>query len=271
MTKSVEKYDFSNIIEENLMKHWMYLKQTEGSVYVDEADFKYIAARPYNRVLYADWLNRGIKDQKVEINRLLEQYDREGDPLMWIIGPSTKPSDINRTLTAMGLEHHQNWTGMAMSLTDGLCKPSDRDDFQFNQVTNAKDLNKWVDVYIDGYEKPASGKEAIFKRFEQIIKKMPDEYKLYLGFYKGEPAVVGTLFLDGDIAGLYCIATAPDMRRKGLAAAYLQNLLDEACAQGASHCILHATEAGKPTYEKLGFQSYSKFQVYLYKDDHSER
>lgn len=271
MIKLAGKDELSNMIEQHLMKHWMYLKQTEGSVYIDEADLKYVAASPYNRVLYADWVNREIQDQKVEINRLLEQYDGDGDPLMWIIGPSTKPSDMGQTLREMGFGHFQNWTGMAMSLADCSFKRSNRDDFQFKQVTSAVDLKSWVDVYIDGYQRPAAGKEAIFTRFEQIIKKLPDEYKLYLGFYKDEPAVVGTLFLDGDIAGLYCIATAPGMRRKGLANVYLQNLLDEACRQGASHCILHATEAGKPTYEKLGFQSYSKFQVYLYKDDHSER
>lgn len=271
MIESVEKYDLSNIIEEHLIKHWMYLKKTEGSVYIDEAEFKYMAALPYNRVLYADWFDRSIKNQKMEINRLLEQYDGEGDPLMWIIGPSTKPIDIDRTLTEMGFGHLQNWTGMAMSLADCSFKPNNRDDFQFKQVTSTEDLKKWVDVYVDGYQKPATGKEATFNRFEQIIHTNQKEYRLYLGLYKREPAVVGTLFLDGDIAGLYCIATAPDMRRKGLAASYLQNLLHEACGQGASHCILHATEAGKPTYEKLGFQSYCAFQVYLFKGDRSDR
>lgn len=269
MIKPAEKDEMSNMIEQHLIKHWMYLKQTEGSVYVDEADFKYIAAPPYNRVLYADWLNRGTKDQEMEINRLLEQYDGEGDPLMWIIGPSTKPSDIDRTLTKMGFEHLQNWTGMAIHLTGHSFKKNDRDDFEFKQVTSAEDLKKWVDVYIDGYQKPAAGKEAIFNRFGQIIHKKQKEYRLYLGLYKGEPAVVGTLFLDGDIAGLYCIATASDMRRKGLANVYLQNLLSEACKQGATHCILHATEAGKPAYEKLGFRLHCAFQVYLYKDNHS--
>lgn len=268
--KPVDKNELSSMIEGNLIKHWMYLKQTEASVYIDEANFKYIKALPYNRVLYADWLDVAIQDQKIEINRLVEQYDGEGDPLMWIIGPSTTPNDIDRTLMKIGFEHVQGWTGMAISLSDRSFKTNDRDGFQFRQVTSAEDLKKWIDVYIEGYQRPAAGKQAIFNRFEQIINKKQREYRLYLGLYNGDPAVVGTLFLDDDIAGLYCIATAPNMRRTGLAAAYLQYLLDEARRQGAAHCVLHATEAGKPLYEKLGFESNCTFQVFLYKDHGSD-
>ena len=54
-----------------------------------------------------------------------------------------------------------------------------------------------------------------------------DQYHLYLGLYHNRPAVAGSLFYDGT-AGLYCITTARHMRRKGLATAYLKEVLTEA-------------------------------------------
>lgn len=263
--KSVEE-PLPEIIEQHLIRHWMYFKHTQENITVDYASLKYIFAHPYNRILHADWLDKEKQYRKIEIDKLLKCYDREGEPLMWIVGPSTKPLDIDKTLLKMRFRHHENWTGMAINLTTNSAKNNNRDDFEFKRVNNVDDLKKWVDVYVNGYQKPTNYKEVILNRFEQIIKNKQNEYQLYLGLYKSEPAVSGTLFFDSDIAGLYCITTAPNMRRKGLATAYLQNLLHAAHQQGASLCILHATEVGRPTYEKLGFTSSCMFRVYLYKD-----
>jgi N-acetylglutamate synthase-like GNAT family acetyltransferase len=254
--------EVAQIIERHLIKHWMYFKNTQESIHIDNATLKYISAPPYNRVLYTDWLGLKKQHQEATVHQLIKHCDQEGEPLLWMIGPSTKSFDLDKALINMGLRHHENWIGMVKSLTDYTLANSYRHDFIFKRVMNEDDLKKWVDVYVRGYGKPTDDKEAIFDRFKQIVKSKQNEYQLYLGNYQNEPAVAGTLFFDHDIAGLYCITTAPQMRRKGLATIYLQNLLDTAKQQGASTCILHATDAGKPAYEKLGFQSVCMFQVY---------
>jgi GNAT superfamily N-acetyltransferase len=267
MTNLIEKKEISKRIEEHLSRHWLYLAHTEGSMYADDEGFKYISARPYNRVLYADWTD----ERETDIDRLLREHDREGDPLMWIVGPSTKPVDIDRLLAAKHFRYLEDWTGMAVALTGGSFNRTSCDDVEIKRVLDEKDLKKWVDVYVEGYQKPEKGKEAIFRRFRQILNMKQANYQLYLGLYRGEGAVAGVLFQDENTAGLYCITTAPAMRRKGLAVAYLEYVLSEAAQQGATSCILHATEAGKPAYEKLGFQSYCSFRVYLLEDGYSHK
>jgi len=53
---------------------------------------------------------------------------------------------------------------------------------------------------------------------------------------------------------IFSVFTEPSVRRRGLATAIVRTLLDSAKAAGHSRVELHATEAGRPIYERLGFR-----------------
>ncbi|TYR81624.1 GNAT family N-acetyltransferase [Priestia megaterium] len=257
MKKLTGNQENDAIIEKHLRKHWLYFEQTVPSKSINRSDLAFICAFPYNRVLYAK--GHGA------IKEVIQHADHHGERLMWIAGPSIDRVEVEPALINTGFEYHEKWVGMTIDLSRYQLQPERRDGFEFKRVQTMEQLKHWVDVYIAGYKKPASDKQVLIERFEQIIHKSQNEYQLYIGYYQGHPAVVGTLFFDEDVAGLYCITTAPSMRRKGLATAYLEYILSSAKQQGAGTCILHATEAGKPAYEKVGFQSSGIFHVYLLK------
>ncbi|WP_419158443.1 GNAT family N-acetyltransferase [Rossellomorea sp. BNER] len=256
--------NISKIIEQHLINHWLYFKVTLSSKSVDTTLLKYISASPYNRVLHVNWLEKDEQYRKNEVKKLVNHHDHKSEPVKWIIGPTSQPTDIGKTLLSTGFYHHEDWVGMEVNLKTYQFEDSDREGFEFRLVKTLDDLEKWVKVYVEGYQRPDESKEAIYNRFKQIILHKQDEYQMYLGFYNGEPAVVGSLFLDKNVAGLYCIATAPEMRRKGLATVYLKHLLQVAKKHNATSCILHATESGKPAYENLGFKAHCTFQVYIF-------
>lgn len=49
------------------------------------------------------------------------------------------------------------------------------------------------------------------------------------------------------------VYTEPDFRGKGIARALMDTLLKWATAQGCDHVVLHASDAGRPLYQSLGF------------------
>jgi GNAT superfamily N-acetyltransferase len=49
------------------------------------------------------------------------------------------------------------------------------------------------------------------------------------------------------------VYTAPAWRRRGLGRLLMQHVLDGARAAGASSVVLHASDAGRPLYEGMGF------------------
>jgi ribosomal protein S18 acetylase RimI-like enzyme len=57
----------------------------------------------------------------------------------------------------------------------------------------------------------------------------------------------------GHVGHIQWVATAPDMRRRGMATAVMRLLLDWCIEREASSVELHATPDGEPVYRLLGF------------------
>ena len=75
----------------------------------------------------------------------------------------------------------------------------------------------------------------------------------YGAFAGGEPAgCVGTI-ADGEDCRLTSVATSPEHDRRGIATWLMHRALAEARAEGLGSASLHATRAGAPVYERLGF------------------
>ncbi|MDV6373181.1 GNAT family N-acetyltransferase [Deinococcus arenicola] len=59
------------------------------------------------------------------------------------------------------------------------------------------------------------------------------------------------------------VYVAPEERGQGLAGYLMQVLLDECRARGVEQVSLHASDAGKPTYDKLGFVPTNEMRLTL--------
>lgn len=74
------------------------------------------------------------------------------------------------------------------------------------------------------------------------------------------PHMIGKSARRGNIVNVY---TAPDHRRKGLAKQLMQTALDWCRAHEIDTVILHASSAGRPIYESLGFQPTNEMRLHL--------
>ncbi len=60
------------------------------------------------------------------------------------------------------------------------------------------------------------------------------------------------------------VATHPGMQRQGYAEAAMRNVLDRATAAGLKpRTYLHATAAGRPVYERMGYRPTADYSVYM--------
>jgi GNAT superfamily N-acetyltransferase len=74
---------------------------------------------------------------------------------------------------------------------------------------------------------------------------------------EGRPAAIGMAVADGPWVGLFEIGTLPERRRRGLAAAVVEDLLAWGAGQGAERAYLQVMEANSPAralYARLGFE-----------------
>lgn len=73
-----------------------------------------------------------------------------------------------------------------------------------------------------------------------------------LSFYSIAPSLKN---LTGKIAYILNMYTIPSYRGKGIASALFERIVGEAKNRGYKKILLHATESGRPVYQKFGFKS----------------
>lgn len=79
----------------------------------------------------------------------------------------------------------------------------------------------------------------------------------------GQPASCAAVVNVGGLRYVALVATHPEMRRKGYADAAMRDALARSLAAGIGpRTYLHATEAGRPVYERMGYVATAEYTVY---------
>ena len=79
----------------------------------------------------------------------------------------------------------------------------------------------------------------------------------------GRPVSGAATFAVEDWLYLHMVATAPDVQRRGYAETLVSHSLGEAMrATGVRKVVLHASAAGMPLYQRMGFRPTTRFRGY---------
>jgi len=85
--------------------------------------------------------------------------------------------------------------------------------------------------------------------------RLADAPAVYLAGRDGVPMSSVTLTRHGDTAGIWTIAAPTEHQSKGAGRALLTRVIDEWRRDGVRRFYLFASEAGRPLYESLGFET----------------
>jgi ribosomal protein S18 acetylase RimI-like enzyme len=84
-----------------------------------------------------------------------------------------------------------------------------------------------------------------------------------LGYVENQPVSTAITFLINDEFYLGLVATLPDYRNQGYAEAVIRHSLEQATQRYGKKCTaLHATPAGFPVYQRMGYQPTAYFRTY---------
>jgi GNAT superfamily N-acetyltransferase len=198
------------------------------------------------------------------IERAIHRGKSRNIPIAWWIGPATRPPELGTRLEAHGYTREGNEPGMAVdisSLPDDIPAPPS---LTIEQVQDIETLKKWCRVFTVGFGLRDLISGAFSTAFERIGFTGQPPFYNYIGRLNNEPVATASLFLAAGVAGIYCVATVPDARRKGIATAMTFKALAESRLRGYRVGILQASEMGAPVYPKLGFRQYFDIDHYVW-------
>jgi len=169
----------------------------------------------------------------------------------WHLGPSMRPADLARRLVERGFEHAGDDMGMQRRLED-LPLQKATEGLTIERVTSDRQLGVWTRTMVRAFKLP----DAWTAWFDRRCRALGySDWAHFLGRIAGEPVATTTLFINRGVAGIHNVGTLPGARGRGVGSALTLAALHEARARDLDVAVLHASEMGRPIYERLGFQT----------------
>jgi len=178
--------------------------------------------------------------------------DKGVNTFTWWMVPHQKPSDWESALSKHGFGFSDDTPGMAVDLHTMKDSIQPADGFEIRSVDDEESLRLWAKVFVNGYGLPPAWETITIDLWMQLGLDFPMHN--YLGYLNGKPISTSSVFYGGGAAGIYCVASLPEARGKGIGAAITLKPLQDALEMGYRIGVLQSSEMGFNVYKKLGFR-----------------
>lgn len=199
----------------------------------------------------------GVNIAKVDRDKVKEvisslrcYYDKQA--WRWDVGPSSEPKDLRETLSQAGLTHAYDYPGMALEIVANQWQR----DPQVVEVKDDHGLREWLQM-VDVFAMPPESANAFAELHLKQGWEMPLRY--FLVRADGRPVAFSMICVEGDVAGIYCVGTHADYRRRGLGRLVTEECLAAADEMGCRHAVLQSSSMGLPVYPAMGFREICTF------------
>ena len=250
-------------IEENLSS-WIPVFGKLGRAYVNDPAGVKRSTTDIPSALFNSIVDARLAPEQVDatIQSIVSDARSRNVPVLWWIGPSTQPADLGKHLEKHGFADGGEEPGMAVdlaNLNESLPAPAG---LSFQLAQDDASWRQWSVAMVLGFG--ASSPDAlVVNGWCEILRHADSETMLaYIGWLNDKPVATSLLFLAAGVAGIYCVATIPEARRKGIGARMTLHSLLQARFTGYKTGILEASEMGLNVYRSLGFQEYCKINSY---------
>lgn len=179
------------------------------------------------------------------------------------IFPRGATADVTAAVKAAGFAVETSMPAMAVDIGRMAATALPRG-YEWTRVGAGDDGRAWTDALAVGYE--------ISRRLAEVFSPeslgadmAPDANIQYFAILRdGRPVATSLLYLADGLAGIYCVATLPEERHKGLGAHVTAGALRIAQGLGYRVGVLQSSTAGYLVYRRLGFGDYSHVPMFIH-------
>ena len=253
-------------IERNIIEQYPFIFSPLNSFEIHDTEelVWFVTGFPHaylNYVLLAKFKNDEI-DTGIEAT--LQEFRKRRVPMMWSVGPSTKPNDMGTYLIAHGLIPERTEMGMAIDLVDIQENLSIPPGLIVEPVRDENTLREWLHIVAVSFTYPDSVVDILSDLYSHLSFNRHQCWQLFIGVLNGQPVGASRLFIGAGVAGIYHVATIPEERGRGIGTAMTVAPLREARNMGYRLGVLRAAENARGVYSRIGFKEYCPFHFFTW-------
>jgi GNAT superfamily N-acetyltransferase len=167
---------------------------------------------------------------------------------------------VEAHLEAQGYVLTEQMPAMAIDI-DALPETPLPEDYEFLRI-HADQAEAWTQALAVGYDLPPRA-AWYFSPLSVGVDVAPDaSAQFFAVLHEQQIVCTSLLFLADGLAGIYCVATLPEHRRKGLGAHATAEPLRLARDLGFGVGVLQSSEEGYRVYQRLGFTDFGTIPLY---------
>jgi ribosomal protein S18 acetylase RimI-like enzyme len=180
-----------------------------------------------------------------------------GSTWHWWVGADSDEGTAEG-LIARGAEPAGGMPIMAMDVTT-VADCEAPADLEIVPVAGRDEIREYVRAYSGPLELKADDLESVVGRelsfaYRDVVRPA--------GCVGGKTVGTCTLSLGSEVGALYCIATDPDHRRRGIATALTHEALRITRESGRRIATLQASSEGEPVYANIGFETVGRYRLF---------
>ena len=239
-----------NMLAENMKAKFGYLpKQIEGMEVYNIDQFQVV-----NASLQSDTFNTifGGKPTLSQARSIMEHTIDINMPMAWWCIGSIH--DVQAPMINAGFVLDEHDIGMSCMHTELSIEPSQpASQLRIEPCNDEKTMLDFGAVLASIFDPVDQAVQSFYQRCSILSYEQMESMTLLVGYEGDVPVTTGAIFSSDTCAGIYDIATHPDMRRRGYGSAMFQETVRLAIEMGHSHIVLSASEKGQTIYERNGF------------------
>lgn len=222
----------------------------------------YTGASGPNAVFYTHFASEDERYALHKINEVIDYFGARGVAFGWSVGPSTRPSQLAAILESRGFVYRASTKGMAVDLLSMREDVPHNTELVITEIQDLEHLRLLRDMEVQGF----SATREMAQRYYDVYagaglgNGLPLHH--FIGWLRGAPVAIASLLYHAAVAGIYGVATIPEVRRQGVGAAMTLHVLHFARSTGYRIAVLSPTSMSEAIYRRIGFNEYCKIHQY---------
>jgi len=205
------------------------------------------------------------RDADATVRRVKDRFAKERKAFGWVTGPGTRPRDLERRLTAAGMEPIAHLAGMSAPVDLPVHA---NDEVRIREVS-AEEQARETDMMGRAYGMPAD----IASLFVRMVSSNPGlKSRAYFAYVDRDSPVAWSYLVylpNSTVVLLGGAATLPEARGKGIYHALVKRRLADARRDGREAAVIQADrDTSAPICAKLGFRELCSLEVYGWSPEH---